>query len=321
MRYLIRRLVLFVAALFGLSLLVFVALRILPGDVASVMAGTNATPERVAALRSQMGLDRPYPRQYADWLSGLMRGDMGVSAISGRSVASQIGSHASITMPLIVLSLIVALGVGIPLGCQAVLATHARVRGVLHALAIIGGAVPALWGGLLLIMLFGRGVGLMGVLPSQGFPDAGWRDPAAAIAALILPAVATGLVAGAAIMRYTRACLMSMEDSDAVAMAMACGMTRRQAMLGVGLRLSAAQLVSVAGLTFAQMVTGVMVVESLFNLPGLGAMLINDVGNRDLVAVQSELFLLAAFFLLLGVLVDMVHHALDPRLGEQPEEA
>ncbi|MFR0568933.1 ABC transporter permease [Bifidobacterium apri] len=320
MRYLIRRLVLFVAALFGLSLLVFVALRILPGDVASVMAGTNATPERVAALRSQMGLDRPYPRQYADWLSGLMRGDMGASAISGRSVASQIGSHASITMPLIVLSLIVALGVGIPLGCQAVLATHAWVRGLLHALAIIGGAVPALWGGLLLIMLFGRGVGLMGVLPSQGFPDAGWRDPAAAIAALILPAVATGLVAGAAIMRYTRACLMSMEDSDAVAMAMACGMTRRQAMLGVGLRLSAAQLVSVAGLTFAQMITGVMVVESLFNLPGLGAMLINDVGNRDLVAVQSELFLLAAFFLLLGVLVDMVHHALDPRLGEQSEE-
>lgn len=320
MRYLIRRLVLFVAALFGLSLLVFVALRILPGDVASVMAGTNATPARVAALRSQMGLDRSYPQQYADWLSGLMHGNMGVSAISERSVSSQVGSHAAITMPLIVLSLIVALGVGVPLGCQAVLAANSRVRGVLHILAIVGGAVPALWGGLLLIMMFGRGVGLVGILPSQGFPDAGWRNPVAALASLILPAIATGLVAGAAIMRYTRACLISMENSDAVAMAMACGMTRRQAMLGVGLRLSAAQLVSVAGLTFAQMVTGVMVVESLFNLPGLGAMLIGDVGNRDLVAVQSELFLLAAFFLLLGVLVDMLHHALDPRLGGQSEE-
>ena len=218
------------------------------------------------------------------------------------------------------MSLIVALGVGVPLGCQAVLAANSRVRGVLHILAIVGGAVPALWGGLLLIMLFGRGVGLVGILPSQGFPDDGWRNPVAALASLILPAIATGLVAGAAIMRYTRACLISMEDSDAVAMAMACGMTRRQAMLGVGLRLSAAQLVSVAGLTFAQMVTGVMVVESLFNLPGLGAMLIGDVGNRDLVAVQSELFLLAAFFLLLGVLVDMLHHALDPRLGGQSEE-
>ena len=320
MRYLIRRLVLFVAALLGLSLLVFVTLRILPGDVASVMAGTNATPARVAALRSQMGLDRSYPQQYADWLSGLMHGNMGASAISGRSVSSQVGSHAAITMPLIVLSLIVALGVGVPLGCQAVLAANSLVRGVLHILAIVGGAVPALWGGLLLIMLFGRGVGLVGILPSQGFPDAGWRNPVAALASLILPAIATGLVAGAAIMRYTRACLISMEDSDAVAMAMACGMTRRQAMLGVGLRLSAAQLVSVAGLTFAQMVTGVMVVESLFNLPGLGAMLIGDVGNRDLVAVQSELLLLAAFFLLLGVLVDMLHHALDPRLGEQSEE-
>lgn len=321
MGYLIRRLALFVAALLGLSLLVFAALRILPGDVASVMAGATATPARVAALRSQMGLDRPYPQQYADWLWGLLHGDMGVSAISGRTVASQVGSHALITMPLIILSLIVALGVGVPLGCQAVLAANARVRGVLHVLAIVGGAVPALWGGLLLIMLFGRGVGLVGILPSQGFPDAGWRAPASALASLILPAVATGLVAGAGIMRYTRACLIAMEDHDAVEMAMACGMTRRQAMLGVGLRLSAAQLVSVAGLTFAQMITGVMVVESLFNLPGLGAMLINDVGNRDLVAVQSELFLLAAFFLVLGLLVDLLHHALDPRLGEQQGRA
>lgn len=97
-------------------------------------------------------------------------------------------------------------------------------------------------------------------------------------------------------------------------MAMACGMTRRQALLRVGLRLSLPQLVSVAGLTFAQMVTGVMVVENLFALPGLGAMLVTDVGNRDLIAVQSELFLLAAFFLLLGLVVDMVHRVLDPRL-------
>lgn len=319
MRYLIRRLIWFAVALLGLSLLVFAALRILPGDVASVMAGTNATPARVAAIRSRMGLDRSYPQQYADWLDGLLHGNMGVSAISGRTVASQIGSHAAITLPLIVLSLLVALGIGVPMGCQAVLAGSPRVRSVLHTIAIVGGAVPALWGGLLLIMLFGRGVGLIGILPSQGFPDAGWHAPRAALISLILPAITTGLVAGAGIMRYTRACLISMEDSDAVAMAMACGMTRRQAMLRVGLRLSAAQLVSVAGLTFAQMITGVMVVESLFNLPGLGAMLINDVGNRDLIAVQSELFLLAAFFLLLGLLVDLMHYALDPRLGERTQ--
>ena len=130
----------------------------------------------------------------------------------------------------------------------------------------------------------------------------------------MLPALATGITAGAGIMRYTRAALGDAAQSQAVSMAMACGMTRKQALLRVGLRLSLPQLVSVIGLTFAQMVTGVMVIENLFALPGLGAMLVTDVGNRDLIAVQSELFLLTAFFLLLGLAVDMAHHALDPRL-------
>lgn len=117
-------------------------------------------------------------------------------------------------------------------------------------------------------------------------------------------------------MRYTRAAVGDKASSQAVDMAMACGMTRKQAVLRVALHLATPQLVSVIGLTFAQMVTGVMVVENLFALPGLGTMLVTDVGNRDLIAVQSELFLLAAFFLLLGLVVDVVHRALDPRLKD-----
>ena len=314
MGFVAKRFGLFVAALFGLSILVFVALRILPGDVAAVMAGTNATAARIAALRTQMGLDRPLIVQYGDWLAGLLRGDLGMSAISGKSVASQVVARAAVTFPLIVLSLIIALLIGLPLGCAAVITRNTRLRGLFHALAIVGGAVPALWSGLLLILLFSRGSGLLPVLPSQGFPNNGWANFGRASASLVLPALATGITAGAGIMRYTRAALGDAAQSQAVAMAMACGMTRRQALLRVGLRLSLPQLVSVAGLTFAQMVTGVMVVENLFALPGLGAMLVTDVGNRDLIAVQSELFLLAAFFLLLGLVVDMAHRVLDPRL-------
>lgn len=140
--------------------------------------------------------------------------------------------------------------------------------------------------------------------------------PLQALASLILPALATGVTAGASIMRYTRAAVGDKASSQAVDMAMACGMTRKQAVLRVALRLATPQLVSVIGLTFAQMVTGVMVVENLFALPGLGTMLVTDVGNRDLIAVQSELFLLATFFLLLGLVVDVVHRALDPRLKD-----
>lgn len=314
MRFLGKRLLLFVGALVGLSLLVFALLRILPGDVAAVVAGTNATAERLTSLRAQMGLDKSYAAQYGDWVLGLLHGDLGTSVVSGKAVSAQVSSRASVTFPLIVLSLLIALAIGLPLGCAAVLTRNVRLRGVFHAAAIVAGAIPALWGGLLLILLFSKGIGLMGLLPSQGFPDAGWAAPLSAMVALVLPALATGITAGASIMRYTRAAVGDMASSQAVAMAMACGMTRRQAVLRVALRLAIPQLVSVIGLTFAQMVTGVMVVENLFALPGLGSMLVTDVGNRDLTAVQSELFLLAAFFLFLGLLVDLLHRMLDPRL-------
>lgn len=314
MRFLGKRLLLFVGALVGLSLLVFALLRILPGDVAAVVAGTNATAERLTSLRAQMGLDKSYAAQYGDWVLGLLHGDLGTSVVSGKAVSAQVSSRASVTFPLIVLSLLIALAIGLPLGCAAVLTRNVRLRGVFHAAAIVAGAIPALWGGLLLILLFSKGIGLMGLLPSQGFPDAGWAAPLSAMAALVLPALATGITAGASIMRYTRAAVGDMASSQAVAMAMACGMTRRQAVLRVALRLAIPQLVSVIGLTFAQMVTGVMVVENLFALLGLGSMLVTDVGNRDLTAVQSELFLLAAFFLFLGLLVDLLHRMLDPRL-------
>nr|WP_303788224.1 ABC transporter permease [Bifidobacterium catenulatum] len=314
MKFIIQRLGLFIAALAGLSLLVFLALRILPGDVAAVIAGTKATPERIAALRSQLGLDRSYPAQYADWILDLLHGDFGTSVISGRSVASQVTERVGITFPLIVMSLAIALVIGLPLGCAAVLTRNPHLRGLFHVAAIVAGAIPALWGGLLLILLFARGSGLFGLFPSQGFPDEGWSDPLSALSSLVLPSVATGITAGASVMRYTRAAVGDMASSQAVDMAMACGMTRKQAILKVALRLATPQLVSVIGLTFAHMVTGVMVVENLFALPGLGAMLVTDVGNRDLTSVQSELFLLAALFLLLGFAVDLAHRALDPRL-------
>ena len=313
MRFVLKRLALFVVALFGLSVVVFAALRILPGDVASVMAGVNSPPERVTQLREQLGLNRPLIAQYFDWMSALARGDFGTSILTGRSVTSLVGGRASIFFLLIIVGLLFVLAFGLPLGC-AVLARSATVRAVFHVLAIVGGAVPALWGGLLLILLFGRGVGLLDVFPSQGFPLDGWGAPGSAISALVLPAVSVGIIVGASLMRYTRAALGDLASSGYIDMACSCGMTRTQAVLRVGLRLATPQLVSVIGLTFASMVTGVMVIENLFALPGIGNGLVTDVGNRDLIAVQSELFLLAAFFLTVGLVVDLLHRVLDPRL-------
>lgn len=314
MRFIVRRLALFVVALLAISVVVFAALRVLPGDMASVMAGLNSPPERVEQLREQLGLNRPLAVQYLDWLGALLRGDFGTSMLTGRSISGQVAQRASVTFPLIVMGLAIAMALGIPLGCAATLARGRRARGAFQLAAVIGGAIPALWGGLLLILLFGRGVGLIGVLPSQGFPADGWAAPGEALVSLTLPALAVGVIVGASLMRYTRSALGELASSGYVEMAMSCGMTRTQAVLRVGLRLATPQLVSVVGLTFAEMITGVMVIENLFALPGLGTGLVTDVGNRDLIAVQSELFMLAAFFLLIGLAVDLAHRALDPRL-------
>ena len=316
MRYLLRRLALFVLALAVISAVVFLALRVLPGDIATIMAGLNSQPERVAALRGQLGLDRPLIVQYGDWIGGLLRGDFGTTMLTGQPVASTVGARAQVTFPLIILGLAIAIAIGIPLGCASVLATSARARGVYQAVTIIGGAVPALWGGLILILLFARGSGLLPILPASGFPQGGWHEPAQALASLVLPALTVGIIVGASIMRYTRSALQSVASTGTIDMAMACGMARRQALVRVGLRLAMPQLVSVIGLTFAEVITGVMVIENLFALPGIGSGLVGDLGHRDLIAVQSELFMLAVFFLVIGLLVDVTHRALDPRLGE-----
>ncbi|MFW0902137.1 ABC transporter permease [Gardnerella sp. Marseille-QA0894] len=314
-RMICQRLLLFIAALFCISAAVFLALRVLPGDVAQVMAGLNSPHGKVEQLRAELGLNKPLFAQYADWLLGVMRGDFGVSVLTGRPVVSMILSRATITFPLIFLGLAIALAIGIPLGCFKVTHEGKLAQVVSRFTAISAGSVPALWGGMLLILLFGKGVGVVGLLPTQGFPTDGWSDFSEAFLSLLLPAITVGIIVGSSFMRYTAAILENIANSEIAAEAMACGMTRKQVVWRVGLRLALAQLVSVIGLTFAHMVMGVMVIENLFSLPGMGMGLVRDVGLRDLIAVQGELFMLAALFLLIGFAVDIAHRLLDPRLS------
>ncbi len=314
-RTICQRLLLFIAALFCISAAVFLALRVLPGDVAQVMAGINSPHGKVEQLRAELGLNKPLFTQYADWLLGVLRGDFGVSVLTGRPVVSMILSRATITFPLIFLGLAIALAIGIPLGCFKVTHEGKLVQVVSRFTAISAGSVPALWGGMLLILLFGKGVGVLGLLPTQGFPTDGWSDFSEAFLSLLLPAITVGIIVGSSFMRYTSAVLENIANSEISAEAMACGMTRKQVVWRVGLRLALPQLVSVIGLTFAHMVMGVMVIENLFSLPGMGMGLVRDVGLRDLIAVQGELFMLAALFLLIGFAVDIAHRLLDPRLS------
>ena len=242
----------------------------------------------------------------------MLHGDFGTSILTGRSISAQVGERASVTFPLIVLGLLIAMGLGIPLGCEATLARSRAARGMFHMVAIIGGAVPALWGGLLLILLFSRGTGLIGVFPSQGFPQGGWSDFGSALMSLVLQPARWASSWGP-LMRYTRSALGGLASSGYIDMAMSCGMTHRQAVLCVGLRLAMPQLVSVIGLTFAEMVTGVMVIENLFALPGIGNGLVTDVAT----VISSPCRASCSCWRLFPadrLLVDLLHRVLDPRL-------
>ncbi len=312
-RYALTRLALLLLGLVVASVLIFVTLRVLPGDVAQQIAGTTSTPEQVAALRERLGLNVPLPTQYLEWMAGLVRGDLGTSLVTGSPVAAELAAKAQVTVPLGLMSMLVALIIALPLGVVAAI-RRGRVDGTAlsfgaQALA----AVPVVWAGMMLVVVFAV---WLGWLPAQGFPRDGWRDPGRAFAALVLPAVTIGVVEGAMLMRFVRSATLSAMGQDFVRTAAAKGLTRRAALLRHGLPTVGLSIISVLGLQVAGIVVGAVVIEQLFTLPGIGRMLVADVGLRDLPKVQGELLALTAVVLVVGFIVDLVHRGLDPRQRE-----
>lgn len=293
------------------SLIIFATLRLLPGDVAQVIGGTQASPERIAQLREQLGLNRPLPLQYLDWIGGVLRFDLGDSVLTGTSVASELAQKSEVTLPLTLLSLLVALLVAFPLGVFAAYRHGTAVSRMVSVAGLVAAAVPVVWAGLLGMIVFST---WLGWLPSQGFPRGGWEDPLRALRSLALPALTIGLIEGAVLFRFVRSAALSAVDADHVRTAMSQGMTRLRALLTRGLPGVGLSIVSILGLQAAALIVGAVVVEQLFGLPGLGSMLVSDVSVRDLPKVQSTLLVLTGFILVIGAIVDVTHRLIDPRL-------
>jgi peptide/nickel transport system permease protein len=312
-RFLLGRTALFALGLVVASVLIFATLRLLPGDVAQSLAGATGSPAQVAALRTQLGLDRSVAVQYLDWAGGLLRLDLGESLVTGSPVAGEIAEKLGVTLPLAGLSLVFGLLIGVPAGVYAA-ARQRRPSGVAVGIgAQLLAAVPAVWLGMLLIALFAV---TLGWLPTQGWPLDGWSDPGRALRSLVLPALTIGVIEGAVLLRFTRSAAIGALDQDYVRAAAAKGMTLDRALLRHGLPNVVLSVVSVLGLQVVGLVVGAVVVEQLFTLPGLGRMLVTDVGRRDLTKVQGELMTLTAIVLFVGLVVDIVHRRLDPRLRE-----
>ncbi|WP_375384808.1 ABC transporter permease [uncultured Microbacterium sp.] len=313
LRYTLTRAALLLVGLIVASVLIFLSLRVLPGDVAQLIAGTQGTPAQVAAIRESLGLDRPLPLQYLEWMGGVLRGDLGTSLVTGSSVGAELAQKAQVSIPLGIMALIIAVVFSVPLG---VLSAVRRGRGDGTALSVGSqalAAVPVVWAGMMLVVVFAV---WLGWLPAQGFPRDGWADPAAAFRSLVLPALTIGIVEGAMLMRFVRSATLQAIGQDYVRTAAAKGLTRNTALIRHGLPNVALSVITVLGLQVAGIVVGAVVIEQLFTLPGIGRMLVADVGARDLPKVQGELLLLTGFVLVVGFAVDLLHRALDPRQRE-----
>ncbi len=304
------RLAWLVASLVAASILVFAVTNILPGDVAVVILGTSATPESLETLRHQLGLDQPGWIRYLDWVGGMAHLDFGTSLLSHSDVGSLIVQKMSVSGPLALAAAALSLAVAIPLGVLAGV-RHRHFSGALISALSLGGiAVPAFWAGLLLVTVFAIELRLV---PAGGFVE--WReDPLGAVRSLILPAVALALVQSAVLTRYIRSAIIEVQREDFMRTARAKGLTRWQALRRHGFRNAAIPVVTVLGIQLTSLLVGAIVIENVFVLPGLGRLLFQSVGNRDLIVVQDLVMLVTAVVLMVNFLVDLTYRLLDPRI-------
>ena len=312
--FLARRFATFLITLVVASAVVFAVLELLPGNAAEVILGDTATPESLAVLQAELGLDRPAPERYLQWLGGLLRGETARSISYDTPTAELIVERLQVTVPLALLAMGLTLVTALGLGLYAA-SRHNGLGDVgVMAASQVGIAIPNFWFAILLIMLFA--VHLQWV-SAGGFP--GWTEddgggPWEGLKALLLPAVSLAVVQAAILTRVTRSAVLDVMREDFVRTARAKGLSRRQALWRHVLRNAMIPVLTVAGLQFANLVTGTVVVENVFVLPGIGRLVFQAINNRDLIVVRDVVMLLAATVVAVSFVVDVLYALIDPRL-------
>jgi peptide/nickel transport system permease protein len=312
--FLLRRLATFVATLMVASVVVFAVLELLPGNAAEVILGESATPESLAAMEAQLGLDQPALDRYLQWVGGWLQGGTAQSISYGVPTAELIAQRLQVTLPLALMAMALTVVVALVLGVYAA-SRHNRLGDVgVMTISQLGIAIPNFWLAILLILLFA--VQLQWV-NAGGFP--GWHEDdggglVEGLKALILPAVALAAVQAAILARVTRSAVLDVLREDFVRTARAKGLTRGQALRRHVLRNAMIPVLTVGGLQFANLITGTIVVENVFVLPGIGRLVFQAIANRDLVVVRDVVMLLAAVVVLVNFIVDVLIAWVDPRV-------
>ena len=312
--FFLRRFATFALTLLVASAVVFAMLELLPGNAAEVILGDTATPESLAALNAKLGLDRPPLQRYLDWVGGLARGQTASSISYDTPTAELIAERLHVTLPLAVMAMLLTVLLSLSLGLYAA-SRHNRLGDVgVMAASQLGIAIPNFWFAILLILLFA--VQLQWV-SAGGFP--GWSEDDGGglwpgLQALILPAIALALVQAAILARVTRSAVLEVMREDFVRTARAKGLSRRQALWRHVLRNAMIPVLTVMGLQFANLITGTIVIENVFVLPGIGRLVFQAISNRDLVVVRDVVMLLAAVVVVVNFVVDLLYALIDPRL-------
>ena len=308
MKYILKRVLTLFATMLIVSFLTFAAFSLISGDTATAMLGTAATPERLAALRAELGLDRPLPVRYGEWLLGFFTGDLGVSTSYQQPVWDILASKFRLTLCLSLVSFALIAAVSIPLGLWS--AGRRRFEGARTALNQLGMAVPPFFTGILLSWVFG--VGLKWFMPGQ-FPDAG-RDFAGAAVYLFFAAAALSIPRIAMTARMLRSTVQEELGKDYVRTAISRGNDRGQVLRRHVLKNALPPVVTFLAQTMAEIVAGSIVVEQVFVIPGLGRMLVSSIAGRDYPVVQAIVVILAFWVVLAGTAADLINQRIDPRL-------
>ena len=312
--FLLRRFATLVATLLAASVAVFLVLDILPGNAAEVMLGESATPESLAALSKKLGLDRPPLERYASWMGRMARADLGDSVAYNAPVAELVAERLAVTVPLALLAMTLTTVIALALGVYAA-SRHNRLGDVgVMAASQLGIAIPNFWFAILLILLFSVELQWFsaGGFPGWSEADGGGIWPA--FKALLLPAIALTTVQAAILARITRSAVLDVLREDFVRTARAKGLSQRAVLWRHVLRNAFVPVLTVMGLQFASLVTGTIVVENVFYLPGLGRLIFQAIANRDIVIVQNVVMLLAATVIGINFVVDVLYAVIDPRL-------
>jgi peptide/nickel transport system permease protein len=301
--YVGRRILAVIPVLFGVTLAVFSMLFLVPGDPVKIMLAEFVTnPDQIAEMRAQLHLDEPLIEQYGRFVGNALRGDLGVSIRSRRPVATEITENIGSTGQLALASMLVAIGLGVPLGLLAALGRNSWLDVAAMVVALLGVAMPSFWLGLLLIFVFSLHLGW---LPATGGGD---------LLHLVMPSVALGMIAAAIIARLTRSSMLEVLGQDYVRTARAKGLGSGSVIVRHALRNALIPVVTVFGLQFGNLLAGAVIVETVFSRPGLGRVIVGGILAKDFPLVQGTVLFVAAAYVLINVVVDVAYAYVDPRI-------